>query len=364
MSTVAEKVQSMAGTPATATDRISTPQLALQATALLHSGRKAEAAVIAQMALARPDLDQRAAGWMQNLLSQNVPQFHRTILTDQWRNDVYDAALRRIIRPGDHVLDIGTGSGLLAMMAARAGAARVIACEMNPVTAALAETVIAANGYADRIQVVARHSKDLEVGRDLERPVDVIVSEIVSNTLVGQNVLEVHRDVVGRLLRPGGRVIPARVAARVALGYNPEQPASLGTVSGFDLRGFDPAVQPLTKLKAGHAGLEIRSSVGELFGFDLDRPERWQDMRARVTVQPTGAPVNVLLQWLHLTMDPSGAADAVYENRPQAGLKSCWAVLSHRLHGGVWDAPDAQVAINGLITDDKLSVWLDGPAVR
>ncbi|WP_162306093.1 50S ribosomal protein L11 methyltransferase [Oleisolibacter albus] len=364
MSTVAEKVQSVAGTPAAATEQMSTPQLALYVSALLHKEKKAEAVVAAQAALARPDLDQRSAGWIQGLLSQNVPQFHRTILTDQWRNDVYDAALRRAIGPGDHVLDIGTGSGLLAMMAARAGAGRVIACEMNPVTAALAESVIAANGYADRIQVVARHSKELELGRDLERPVDVIVSEIVSNTLVGQNVLEVHRDGVGRLLRPGGRVIPGRIAARVALGYNPDQSPSLGTVSGFDLRRFDPAVQPVAKLKPGHAGLEIRSSVAELFAFDLEHPDSWQDMRARVTVQPTGAPVNVLLQWLHLTMDPSGAADAVYENRPQAGLKSCWAVLSHRLHGGVWDAPDAQVAINGLITDDKLSVWLDGPAVR
>ena len=43
----------------------------------------------------------------------------------------YDAALRRAIRPGCRVLEIGTGSGLLAMMAARAGAAQVVTCERN-----------------------------------------------------------------------------------------------------------------------------------------------------------------------------------------------------------------------------------------
>lgn len=54
--------------------------------------------------------------------------------------------------PGKVVLDIGTGSGLLAMMAARAGAARVIACEMNAAVAETARRIIAANGLADRMR--------------------------------------------------------------------------------------------------------------------------------------------------------------------------------------------------------------------
>jgi type II protein arginine methyltransferase len=123
------------------------------------------------------------------VLRHEVPTLHARMLRDGLRNAAYRAAIERYA-PGRKVLDIGTGSGLLAMMAARAGAAKVYACEANAMLAAAARTVIAANGLADRITVFDRHSGKLDRMRDLNGGVDLVVSEVFSDCLVGEGVLE------------------------------------------------------------------------------------------------------------------------------------------------------------------------------
>lgn len=63
------------------------------------------------------------------------------------------AALDRIVRPGDAVLDVGTGSGILALAAARLGASRVDAVDTDPVAVAAARENAGRNGLADRVDV-------------------------------------------------------------------------------------------------------------------------------------------------------------------------------------------------------------------
>src|SRR5262249_45946357 len=59
---------------------------------------------------------------LSRLAVRTVPRWHFAMLNDSERNDALAVALERVVRPGSHVLDIGSGSGLLAMVAARAGA--------------------------------------------------------------------------------------------------------------------------------------------------------------------------------------------------------------------------------------------------
>src|SRR5438128_2452160 len=69
----------------------------------------------------------------------------------------YESAIRQVVRPGSVVVDIGTGSGILALMACRSGARKVFAIEPADVIQ-LAREIARANGYADRIEFIQSHS--------------------------------------------------------------------------------------------------------------------------------------------------------------------------------------------------------------
>ena len=83
------------------------------------------------------------------------PVEHARMLHDDRRTGDYLTALREAVRPGDVVLDLGTGSGVLAVAAARAGARRVYAIEATDI-AEVAERVFAANGVQDRVTLIPR----------------------------------------------------------------------------------------------------------------------------------------------------------------------------------------------------------------
>jgi type II protein arginine methyltransferase len=140
----------------------------------------------------------------------SVPRWHFAMLNDHERNDAFVTALERQIEPGAHVLDIGSGTGLLAMVAARAGAGHVTTCEANPLLAEIAAQVIAQHGLSDRITIVPRHSTTLRVGHDLPRKADLLVSEIVDCGLVGEGILPTIRHARRELVRPDGVIVPPR----------------------------------------------------------------------------------------------------------------------------------------------------------
>jgi protein arginine N-methyltransferase 1 len=104
------------------------------------------------------------------------------------------------------VLDLGAGTGLLAFLACRSGAARVYAVEQGPI-ADLARDLAKANGLADRVTVLHGHSTRVE----LPEPVDLILSETIGSFGLEEDLLESLEDARQRLLRPGGRILPDRL---------------------------------------------------------------------------------------------------------------------------------------------------------
>lgn len=161
---------------------------------LLDKGKGVEAFTLALATYEHPDCCNRDRQIASSVLSAGVPKWHWNLVRDKVRNAAYEAALARSVGPDSLVLDIGAGTGLLGLMALRAGAGQVVACEMNPATAWMAMDIARANGMADRLRIIAKKSTDLVLGEDLERPADVIVSEIVDNALLGEGVLPTHRE--------------------------------------------------------------------------------------------------------------------------------------------------------------------------
>ena len=80
-------------------------------------------------------------------------EVHRTMIRDTVRTEAFRRAIDSVVRPGDVVLDVGAGSGILSVFAARAGAARVYAVERTTI-AVLAQELAAANGFADIVEVI------------------------------------------------------------------------------------------------------------------------------------------------------------------------------------------------------------------
>jgi SAM-dependent methyltransferase len=137
--------------------------------------------------------------------------FHRKLLNDDVRMRAYRAAIQAVVRPGDVVLDIGGGSGILALFACQAGAAKVYCVELSDMIR-VAEQLAIANNLDDRIVFLQADAMHVE----LPEKVDVIQSELVSKGVLGQCMAEIIGTCRDRFLKPGGRILPARVDLVIA----------------------------------------------------------------------------------------------------------------------------------------------------
>lgn len=158
-----------------------------------------KAGVLREQTEARPAVATRANSFAS-------PPIHIAMLNDTTRTAGFLAAIREVVRPGDVVVDIGTGTGILAVAAARAGARHVYAIEASAIGKG-ARAVFEANGLADRITLLEGWSTQLT----LPERADVLVSEIIGNDPLGESILEYTRDALQRLLKPGARLVPGRL---------------------------------------------------------------------------------------------------------------------------------------------------------
>ena len=144
--------------------------------------------------------------------------YHHSMLVDRERTEAFLAALMAEVRPGDVVVDIGAGTGVLSMFAAMAGARHVYAIEEGPISE-VAARAIEQNGFTDRITMLRGTSTDVE----LPERGTVLVTETIGNVGLEEGITRWVRDAWDRLLTPDARVVPRSVdviAAPVELHYD------------------------------------------------------------------------------------------------------------------------------------------------
>jgi protein arginine N-methyltransferase 1 len=139
------------------------------------------------------------------------------MIGDRTRTGAYAEALRRTVRPGMVVVDIGTGPGILALLACRFGARRVYAIEPDDVIQVARESA-AANGFQDRISFM----HDVSQRVTLPEPADLVVSDLHGVLPLYQQLVPSLIDARERLLAPGGRLIPRRETLWAVLVELPE----------------------------------------------------------------------------------------------------------------------------------------------
>jgi tetratricopeptide (TPR) repeat protein len=280
----------------------------------LHDqGKRDEALTLLREAHARFPDDEDIDFMLRLQFSSIAPAWHIPMVNDDERNQAYDQALRRAVKPGDLVLEIGTGSGLVAMMAARAGAERVVTCEVLPLMADIAREVIHKNGLAERITVLTKKSTQLQVGTDLPKRADVFVSELINIGMLSPNMIPVLQHARETLLKPDARIIPAAAVVYGALIEAPQLARinPVRQVSGFDL-------SPLDKLRSpGYAQIDMAADLVRQvsqpfkaleFDFRTDLPDR--DVRMLQVIATSSGIVHGIAFWFDLLMDE----DAVYSS--------------------------------------------------
>jgi hypothetical protein len=167
---------------------------------------------------------------------------HGAMLADVARNQALARSLVAAVRPGDVVIDLGAGSGLLAMIAARQGARKVYAIERGSM-AAVARRLVAHNGYQDIIEVVQTDSFDWQPPERAQ----VLISETLGFAVFDEAFRACVADARDRMLMADGRLIPERVDVYAAPVSPVAHIADIGRMD--ELMGFD--FSPLARLFRG-----------------------------------------------------------------------------------------------------------------
>jgi protein arginine N-methyltransferase 1 len=142
---------------------------------------------------------------------------HREYLADLPRVNAFRTAIEETVKPGDVVLDLGSGTGILGLLACRAKAGRVYSVEATDLIG-LAREISRVNGFSDRHKFI----KGLSSHIDIPEKVDVIVCDQIGRLGPEFNLIEYISDVRDRFLKPGGSIIPSKVRMWLAAVEFPE----------------------------------------------------------------------------------------------------------------------------------------------
>ena len=269
-------------------------------------------------------------------LTRTVPEWHVPMMNEQNRNQAYFDALKAVINPNSSVFEIGTGSGLLAMMAAKLGAKQVNTCESVPLIAETASQIIKDNQYEKTITVIAKKSTEITVGVDLNEKADILVSEIFSSELLGEHVLPSLEDAKKRLLKPNGKVIPAAGSMMIALftGDDIKRNLQVEDAFGFNLQGFNKIVSNKRMIARNDLNIQLLSDGIPAFSFDFEGESTFpaQSKSLEITANKAGLCYG-LVQWMLLDMN--GNQKVLFENHPsQTSKVSNWQQCAY-----LFDAP-------------------------
>jgi SAM-dependent methyltransferase len=215
--------------------------------------------------------------------STDFPYF---CLRDRQRTRALEAAINATVRPGDVVLDAGAGTGILALMAARAGARRVFAVEIDPVLCDHLRRTVAANRL-EHVIIVSQDDARNFAGAE----VSVLTIELVETGLIDEGLVEVWNGLVAAgVVTEETRCVPAGYVTYLQFGYaDPE-------FYGFSINALrhdwsyydhDPrAWEPSRFLPRGDRQLVWSTSFA-------GRPVA-PEVRVRVWAPDTADPVNAL----------------------------------------------------------------------
>lgn len=251
-----------------------------------------------------------------------VDMWHFPMMNDSVRNAAYEGALASALKKGGIVLDIGAGSGLLAMMSARHGASQVITCEEIPQIASKAMEIIRLNGYQERIQVINKLSTDLVVGKDFPERADILVTEIFDDGLLGERAFLAIGHARKHLLKPDAQLIPggARVIAMCIESQEIFENHRVTQAAGFDVSGFNEfSVQNYIGYHLEKVKYRPLSAPKTVFEFDFKKITTDETSVFEFEVTDSGL-CHAITYWFELQLDEK----IMIQTSPHLPRRSSW----------------------------------------
>jgi len=266
-----------------------------------------------------------------------VPSWHFGMLNDHPRNTAYRKAIEYAVeqKPGSRVLDLGCGSGLLSMMAVRAGATTSVCCELEPPIATTATRIVEQNGLKASVTVKNKDCTALEMS-DLPAatPARILVSEMIDTGLLGDEWLTLLNTARQKeLITPDASVVP-RAATVYAAGVEllpqarpvfAHHPAG-AVKDSLDLSYFNLAGANMTAIadvrlhEIAHKRLTTPENA---FDFDFEKVPLDMNREHQVTLKASATgTVHAIAFWF--TMDLGGGAQINTSPDTEDGPESHW----------------------------------------
>ncbi|KAI3836123.1 hypothetical protein MKX03_028102 [Papaver bracteatum] len=253
------------------------------------------------------------------------------MLNDSPRNQAYRAAIDKTVTKPCHVLDIGAGTGLLSMMAARAmnsscaasvdnTLGMISACESYLPMIKLLRKVLHVNGMDKKICIVPKRSDEVKVGDCIARRADILVSEILDSELLGEGLIPTLQHAHDELLVQNPLTVPHRAItygqlveceflwkmhdlhnceAKVSDGTH-LVPVGLETIVGVKQRQYAMHCNSISN------DIRLLSEPFRIFEFDFGkRPDSHGVTELRVNATSDGR-VHALISWWVLQLDCEG----------------------------------------------------------
>ena len=190
---------------------------------------------------------------------------HQSLLKDFHRNRAFYRALEQSVRKDTRVLDIGSGTGIWAIVAARMGASRVVAIEQEELLVGLIQALARENGVADRVEVIQGNVGQIQ----LEREFDVVISETIGHLIFDEQIVQIMIDARRRFLKPNGVLIPNAVALVIAPAHLAKEPEALPVGIQVNYDYFESLLLNVPASLTDKAPLEILGEPRDLVRMDL-----------------------------------------------------------------------------------------------
>uniref|UniRef100_A0A3B5QGM7 Protein arginine N-methyltransferase n=1 Tax=Xiphophorus maculatus TaxID=8083 RepID=A0A3B5QGM7_XIPMA len=304
------------------------------------------------------------------------------MLHDHDRNEKYyqgiRAAVSRIKARGERVvvLDIGTGTGLLSMMAVTAGADFCYAVEVFKPMAEAAQCVVKKNNFSDKIKIINKHSSDVTVGPDgdMHEKANLLITELFDTELIGEGALPSYEHAHQNLVQAGCEAVPHRatVYAQLVESELLWNWAQLQPVEVEGARLVPP--HAVCRCAGAHSVCDVQlsqvppssftplSPLCTMFSVDFSKPvsSAFQSHSTRFVAR-SGGRAQVVLSWWDLEMDPSGtivcsmAPSWTYPQPAKAPWRDHWMQSVYFLPAERQVAEQEELSLT--VCHDDYSLW-------